>query len=234
MKTAIGYVRVSTESQLDGFGPEIQEEQILRLANAEGLTLVAMYRDEGISGAEDLSVRLGLADAIVALDEHPVLIVGRLDRIARDLMIQEKVLAECWATGAEVIPCSPSERVYCHPDDPEDPMRKLIRQFLGALAEYDRSNIKLRLTRGRRRKLATTGYAGGPVPYGWTDDAERQVLADVGIMRQRGSTWQEIADSLNAYRRFKRNGQAWTASEAHRAWSRHTTRNHPSNQDAML
>ena len=46
--------------------------------------------------------------------------------------------------GAEVFSTSDAEQGYLQ-DDPSDPSRKLIRQVLGAVAEYERAMIRLRL-----------------------------------------------------------------------------------------
>ena len=46
-------------------------------------------------------------------------------------------------------------------DDPDDPSRTLIRQVLGAVSQYERSMIALRLRSGRRRKAQHGGYAFG-------------------------------------------------------------------------
>lgn len=214
---AIDYTRVSTEAQLDGMGLAIQADATAELATAEGLELVAHYCDEGICGAEGLDVRQALAAALDDLAEHPgtVLIVPRLDRLARDLMVQEQVLADCWATGAVVLSCSPTERVYCQPDNPEDPARTLIRQVLGAVAAYERAMIRLRMAKGRRRRLRQTGWAGGPTPFGWDDPAEQAVLDDITTQRATGASWATVAASLNERGLFKRNGNPWTRQELH-------------------
>ena len=60
--------------------------------------------------------------------------VYRLDRLARDLIVQETVLAEVKRLGGEVFSTSAAEAGYLS-DDPDDPSRKLIRQVLGAVAE---------------------------------------------------------------------------------------------------
>jgi DNA invertase Pin-like site-specific DNA recombinase len=225
MTSAIGYLRVSTDEQVEhGTGLDIQRDAIAAYCAEHGVTLVAMHADEGISGKEGLDTRVALADALAELGPDVELIIYRLDRLARDLMVQETLLAEAWRTGATVASCSPTERVYCQPDSPDDPTRRLIRQVLGAVAEYDRSMIALRLRNGRRRKLASTGYAGGPEPYGWSSPAERQVLADVAAMRADGRTWDQVADILNYNGRVKRNGAPWTKAEIHRAAQRHRDR----------
>jgi DNA invertase Pin-like site-specific DNA recombinase len=51
-------------------------------------------------------------------------------------------------------------------DDPEDPSRRLIRQVLGAVSEYERAMIALRLRRGRAAKGARGGFAYGSPAFG--------------------------------------------------------------------
>ena len=223
---AAGYLRVSTETQLDGLGMDIQLDAVTALAAAEGLTLGPIFTDEGICGAEGLDTREGLADALDWLAEHPgaTLIIPRLDRLARDLMVQEQILADAWKVGATVLPCSETERTYCRPDDPDDPARKLIRTMLGAVAAYERDMIRNRLIKGRRRRIATDGYAGGPDPYGWRCDSERAVLAHVQARRTHGASWQRIADELNAGGKMKRNGRAWTPQALQKTHARAAAR----------
>jgi DNA invertase Pin-like site-specific DNA recombinase len=223
--TAVGYVRVSTDEQAEnGTGLDIQRDAIAAAAADLGAELLAVFADEGISGKEGLDTRVALADALAALGPDVTLIVYKLDRLARDLIVQEQILAEAWRVGAHVAPCSAAERVYCQPDDPNDPSRTLIRQILGAVAAYERSVIALRLRNGRRRKLRATGYAGGPQPFGHADKGERQTLDMVAAWRRHGCTWQWIADNLNETGRTKRNGGRWTRAEIQRVASRYHAR----------
>jgi DNA invertase Pin-like site-specific DNA recombinase len=221
-RDAISYLRVSTETQVDGFGLDIQRDDVAALTLNLNLNLVGEYVDEGICGAEGLDVRLALARALDYLGEHPgtILIIPKLDRLARDLMVQESILADAWKAGAEVLSCSETERTYCRPDSPDDPARTLIRQVLGAVAAYERSMIRLRMTRGRRRLLDQQGWAGGPEPYGWSNETEQLVLAEVTMHRQDRRTWAWISSRLNQTGRFKRNGANWTAQEIQRTHSR--------------
>jgi DNA invertase Pin-like site-specific DNA recombinase len=63
-------------------------------------------------------------------------------------------------------------------DDPNDPTRKLIRQVLGAVAEYERALVRLRLRSGKMAKRAKGGYIGGTVPYGFRIADDGTVIAD--------------------------------------------------------
>jgi DNA invertase Pin-like site-specific DNA recombinase len=204
----VGYLRVSTDEQMRGEGIEIQRDAIVADAAAAGANIAGWYADEAVSGSNGLENRTGVAEALGHLEGQPgtVLAVYRLDRLARDLIVQEQLLAEVWRVGGTVHSCSETEAAYCRPDDPDDPARKFIRQVLGAASEYERAMIRLRMTRGRRRAIAEYGWAGGPAPYGWRladagglepDAAETEVLDLIGAWRDDGWSWQSIADDLN-------------------------------------
>jgi DNA invertase Pin-like site-specific DNA recombinase len=205
MKVA-AYLRVSTDRQAEeGLGLAVQEHAIHDWASSHDHVIVGWFRDEGVSGSNGLEHRLGLADALEALKagEAGGLVVYRLDRLARDLVLQEHLLADIHRLGAEAFSTSAAEGSYLT-DDPDDPSRKLIRQVLGAVAEYERGMIALRLRSGRRRKAASGGYAFGAPPYGYRADGgslvaipdEQAALERMRSLRQGGLTYEAIARSL--------------------------------------
>ena len=149
----VAYLRVSTEVQAEGLGLDVQKAAITEWAGVHDHELVAELTDAGISGSNGLEARTGLANALTVLrrDDAEGIVVYRLDRLARDLIIQEQLLAEARQHGWRVFSTSTSEAAYLE-DDPGDPSRKMIRQVLGAVAEYERSMIALRLRSGRARK----------------------------------------------------------------------------------
>jgi DNA invertase Pin-like site-specific DNA recombinase len=226
LNSAAGYIRVSTEQQLDGFGLDIQRAAIEAEAEAQGLALGPVFADEGVSGGERLETREGLGAALTWLEEHRggTLIIPRLDRLARDLMIQESVLADIWKAGGHVWSCSETERAYCQPDSPDDPARTLIRQVLGAVAAYERAMIKLRMVRGRRKLIAEQGWAGGQYPYGWADETEAAVLRHVAARRQQGYAFSWIANELNDHGLLRRSGKPWAIQDLHRTFQRANNR----------
>jgi DNA invertase Pin-like site-specific DNA recombinase len=165
----VAYLRVSTDRQADeGLGLDIQEQTIRRWAKAHGHRVVGWYRDEGMSGTDGLDSRVGLGDALAALREGQAqgLVVYRLDRLARDSVLQEQLLREVWSLDGEVFSTAGGESNLR--DDPEDPSRKLIRKMLAATAEYERDMIALRMRSGRRRARERGFYAGdGSPPFGY-------------------------------------------------------------------
>ena len=93
----VGYLRVSTVDQAErGHGLDVQMRTISKWAKAHGHRIVRFYEDAGLSGSNGLDSRVALADALAAVRsrEADALIVYRLDRLARDLVLQETLLAE--------------------------------------------------------------------------------------------------------------------------------------------
>jgi DNA invertase Pin-like site-specific DNA recombinase len=144
------------------------------------------------------------------------IVVYRLDRLARDLIIQEQLLAEVRRMGGEVFSTSAAEAGYLT-DDPDDPSRKLIRQVLGAVSEYERSMISLRLRTGRRRKAEKGGFAYGSPHYGYraegkqlvADEDEQAALARIRELRGDGRSLREIAGVLEAEGFRPKRSQRW-------------------------
>jgi DNA invertase Pin-like site-specific DNA recombinase len=133
-------------------------------------------------------------------------VVYRLDRLARDLVLQESLLADIRRMGGELFTTSAAEASYLT-DDPDDPSRKLIRQVLGAVNEYERSMIRLRMRSGRAHKRATGAYAGdGSPPYGYRAEGgdlvpvpeEQAVIARIREMRAAGASLRQIGTTLTA------------------------------------
>src|SRR5512132_162390 len=146
------YVRVSTGKQVEeGLGLVDQERACRAWARQHGHQVLAVFRDEGVSGTKELEHRLGLAEALAAVKDGRAgaIVVYRLDRLARDLVLQEQLLAEVWRSGELFSTAGGEANLH---DDPEDPSRRLIRQVLGAVSEYERAMIALRLRRGRAAK----------------------------------------------------------------------------------
>jgi DNA invertase Pin-like site-specific DNA recombinase len=218
MKLA-AYLRVSTDRQAEeGLGLEVQEQAIKTWARANGHRVALWARDEGVSGSNGLDTRVGLADALEAIKDGRVrgLVVYRLDRIARDHVLQEQLLAEIRRIGGEAFSTSSAEASYLC-DDPDDPSRKLIRQVLGAVNEYERAIIALRLRAGRRRKADNGGYAYGAPPFGYRvegrelieDLAEQDALGRMIEWRANGLSYRAIAAALAEEGYAPKRGATW-------------------------
>jgi DNA invertase Pin-like site-specific DNA recombinase len=70
-------------------------------------------------------------------------------------VLQEILLRESAPPGGALLSATPGENELLR--DPDDPTRKLMRQMLGAFAEYEKAIIALRLAAGRAAKRASGG-----------------------------------------------------------------------------
>jgi DNA invertase Pin-like site-specific DNA recombinase len=181
--------------------------------------LVAMHVDAGESGSNGLDRRVGLGDALDAVQDGTAggIVVQCLDRFSRDMVLQETLLREVWQVGGEVFTCSDAEAVYLHRDDPEDPARQLIREILGSVAAYERRMVALRLRRGKRRKAQRKGFVGGRPPYGSQvvdrelarDEAEAAAVERIRMLRAEGRSFREIGTTLADEGFRPRRGGRW-------------------------
>jgi len=162
MTKAFAYLRVSGKGQVNGDGFPLQLKAIREYAKAHDIRIVKIYREEGVSGTKDMENRPALLEMMHALHSNGVklILVEKLDRLARDLMIQETIIGDLRKYGFELV--SVAEPDLCK----DDPTRKLMRQIFGAIAEYEKTMIVIKLSGARQRKKARTGRCEGRKPYG--------------------------------------------------------------------
>ena len=130
------------------------------------------------------------------------MLIERLDRLARDLMIQEHIIQDLQRRGIALV--SVAEPDLCS----DDPTRKLMRQIMGAIAEYDKAMVVLKLRGARQRAKAKTGRCEGAKPYG-TKAGESDVLDRMRTLRKSGASFQAIAGVLNKDAISSRRGSKW-------------------------
>lgn len=165
--------RVSTAGQVvDGYGLDAQEADCRRWAKAqtaERVRIVHVVTDGdakgGKSGVSLLDERPGLMEAVewIAEGRADGIVAPNLDRLARELTVQEAVLSYVWALAGRVYTADHGEHLE---DDASDPMRTAMRQMRGVFHQLDRGLIVKRLTEGRTAKGSKGGYAYGAPRYG--------------------------------------------------------------------
>lgn len=213
----VAYLRVSTDLQAErGLGLVVQERSIRSWARANGHRVVAVHRDEGVSGSNGVEDREGLPAALELLRDRraDALAVARLDRLARALTVQEAILGRVWAFGGEVVTADAGLVLR---DDPDDPMRTAMRQMAGVFAQLDRSLITKRLRDGRRLKAERGGFAYGAPPLGKRpvrgelvdDPDEARTVARIRELHADGRSLREIAAALTQEGHRTKRGGRW-------------------------
>ena len=214
MKKIIAYCRVSTDNQKEEGTIELQVEAIKDYCKSRDLELVEIFKDEGISGG--LENRPALADLFSFLEEVKdidAVVIFKLDRLARDLYIQEHIIKKLEALNVGLISTKEPNLAS------DDPMRKAFRQFMGIVAELEKSFITMRLSGGRINKAKKGRYAGGGVAIGYKSEGkelvisgeEAEIVKKIYKLRRSRKGLREIARTLNENNIPTARGGKWYA-----------------------
>jgi DNA invertase Pin-like site-specific DNA recombinase len=192
---AFYYIRVSGKGQIDGDGFPRQRETIQRYAKRHQIELEREFCEKGVSGTKDAFDREALTELFVAIKANDIrlVLVERADRLARDLMISEILLGEFRKIGVKVISAECGTELTV---EDNDPTKKLIRQVLGAISEWEKSVVVQKLRSARMRIRKTDGRCEGRKPYGFTE-SEKTIINKMLEYRSNGRSIADIANQLN-------------------------------------
>ena len=204
MVKAFAYLRVSGKGQVKGDGFPRQLHAIKSYAAAHEIKMVRVFREEGVTGAKESMDRPAWAEMMTALHGNGVrtIVIEKLDRLARDLMVQEVTIADLQKNGFTLISVAEPDLMAT------DPTRILMRQLMGAVAQYDKSQIVLKLRGARMRKRANEGRCEGRKPFGYYP-GEAKALERICALRNEGLGFDRIAARLNAEGVPTRTKKAW-------------------------
>jgi DNA invertase Pin-like site-specific DNA recombinase len=217
---AIGYLRVSSAKQAkedrDGF-PR-QRAAIRAYCAGKRIELLEEHEDAGVSGTVPLEGRDGLSTALQRCGElgATVLVVEKADRLGRDLIVSEMAVRLFAEAGVSIVTADTGQSLT---DADSDPSRKLIRQVLNAVAEYERSALVAKLRAARERKRRNGGHAVGCYRFGEHPDRpdEAETLARIRALRRKATgkrlpSLAVIATILTTEGRKSRSQRPWTVT----------------------
>ena len=220
---AVSYLRCSGLGQVDGDTWDRQTAAITKYAKHHGIEVVDEFRDAGVSGTKDLDNRPGLAALLDRVESNGVkiVLVENATRLARDLMVGEVILQQLTNAGCKVIAADSGTDLTA---DSDDPTRRLIRQVLGAVAEFDRRVTVMKLRAARERKRSRGQRCEGRKPFGCLP-GEAETLARIRELRRkppygRRRSLQQVCDYLNAEGLPTRSGKPWTKQAVNRILGR--------------
>ena len=215
-RTAVGYVRVSTDMQAnDGLSLDAQRHAIQAYCSAQGLQLFKIYQDVESGGKAN---RLGLAEALST--KADVVVVLKFDRLSRSIRHFCEMYEQHFADGArELVAIRESIRL-------DSALGRALVSILLVFAQMEREATGER-TREAISHIRRNGYHFGKVPYGHkaipaphnpryrilVDDPEEQkVLAKIKELVESGHGLTETAALLNVEQVTPPQGERWTIS----------------------
>lgn len=182
-RKAFGYMRTSSATNVgeDKDSHQRQRAAIEGWAQRNGFDVVEWFYDAAVSGADPVDARPGFAAMLAALeapreglgapppadaDKHPhpsadkkYILVESPDRFARDLIVQLTGHDLLKARGVELIATSAPTHFT-----EDTPTAVLVRQMLGAIAQFEKASLVAKLAAARTRKRLQTGACEGRKP----------------------------------------------------------------------
>src|SRR6476660_5465713 len=156
LQPAVAYLRTSSAANVgaDKDSDKRRRAAVDAFAKHARFTIVGEYYDAAVSVA-DLQ-RLAANGAKTTIVESP-------DRFARDLAVQLAGHDMLKALGIAIIPASAPD--FCTEDTPT---AVLVRQVLGAIAQFEKASSVAKLAAARKRKREREGRCEGRKPLSET------------------------------------------------------------------
>lgn len=217
MTTAVAYLRTSSRTNVDGDSAPRQRQAIDAYAKRHGITVVREFHDAAVSGADPIDTRPGFQSLLeyLAGNGARVILIENASRFARDLAVQLAGHKLLEALGYELIPVDAPNHFT---DD--TPTAAMVRQILGAVAEFEKAQLvaKLRGARDRRSKALGRRVEGN---HGYKVDSpdlikEAKRLARKSPKTGKARSLREIAAELAAAGHVTAKGQPFSASQVAR------------------
>ncbi len=155
-RTAVAYYRTSSATNVgaDKDSLKRQQDAVRACAMAQRLAIVHEYYDAAVSGADPVHGRPGFAEMLAYMLSNGArtIVVENASRFARDLIVQETGYQMLRAKGIELIAADSPDSFIS-----DTPTAVLIRQILGAVAQFDKATLVHKLRGARDRKSVQLG-----------------------------------------------------------------------------
>ena len=219
-KTAIGYVRVSTQEQAtEGVSLDAQRDRLRAYCKVHAIKLIDIKADEGISGSTLERPGLQAALQVIKRGRANTLIVAKLDRLSRSLRDVCTLVEDFFG----------DERYHllslCGMVNTHSAAGRMVLMNLANYNQFEREMISER-TRDALQHMRAQGVRLGPAPYGYEFSHEvdhkgrrilvplaheQEVLGKIKSMRADGLRLHEIARRLNEAQIPARRHGVWRA-----------------------
>ena len=159
--TAVVYLRVSTEEQVDNYSLETQETGCIQEAQRRGFKILQIFKEEGKS-AKTIQGRPMLLELLALCSkrqrEIDAVIIYRVDRLARQTIDYLQIRARL--ARMEITVISVNEPTG------DSPMDKLTETLLAGIAQFENEVRSERSKQGLRARFLS-GLSNGLVPIGY-------------------------------------------------------------------
>ncbi len=161
MNKALGYTRVSSIEQVDGYSLENQADAIKEFANRENIDLVKIYVEKGKSAKNTDRAELQKLLSYCSKNSNSVdhIIIFDLQRLARNLEDQLTIMSKLNRYNITLLSVKEN--------NDNSPSGKCLRNILGVFNEYDNDIRREKSNAGMLKALEEGRWIFG-VPFGYS------------------------------------------------------------------
>jgi DNA invertase Pin-like site-specific DNA recombinase len=189
---AIAYLRTSSSTNVgaDKDSDKRQRAAIAEFAKSAGYQIIAEHYDAAVSGADPIDQRPGFAAMLeqIAGNGVRVILIESPDRFARDLTVQLIGHNKLKDLGVTLVPTTASDHFTT-----DTPTAVMIRQVLGAIAQFEKAQLVARMKAARDRKIAAGEKCGGRKSHA---EIRPDMVKLAKKLRRRKRSLREIAAAL--------------------------------------
>jgi len=160
IKKAVAYLRTSSAANVgaDKDSDKRQLAAIEAFSKTMGFDVVEVFYDAAVSGADPVTERPGFMEMLnrVVSNGAKTILVESPDRFARDLAVQLAGHDMLKSMGIALIPATAPDFFT-----EDTPTAVLVRQVLGAIAQFEKASTVAKLATARKRKREMIGKCEG-------------------------------------------------------------------------
>ena len=168
------YTRVSTAMQVDAYSLDAQKNDLEEFARHNNYKIIRHYSDQGYSGKSiegRPQFKQMLADIADPTQPHPrYILCYKLSRFGRNITDTLNSLNYLKEHGVD-LKCSKDQMI-----DSSNEFGEAIIALLSIFSQMERENILAQTFAGRRQKAVEGKWNGGPAPFGYRLDKDRDSL----------------------------------------------------------
>jgi DNA invertase Pin-like site-specific DNA recombinase len=215
-KPALAYLRTSSAANV-GEDKDSHKRQLAAIESYAGRAgfeiVLPPFNDEAVKGTDPVESRPGFKALLDHLAEHPdvrTILVETASRFARDQIVQETGYRMLKARGICLVAVdSPDSFIG------DTPTADLIRQVLGAVAQFEKAMVVSKLRVARERKRAAKGKCEGRKSHA---EMRPDLVREVHRLRRQSPrtgakrSYREIATTLAGDGHLNMHGRPYAAA----------------------
>jgi DNA invertase Pin-like site-specific DNA recombinase len=219
MKKFVAYYRVSRKEQgISGLGLSAQKSSVLKYVDSQEGTIIEEFTE--IETGTNKRVRVEIQKAIqLAKDENAILIIAKLDRLARNVNFVSSLMDAGIEFLAVDMPTANNFTIHIFSALAEQEAKLISSRTKLALQELKKKNVKL----GSPKNLTDDARAKGLLKIkqnAMANDNNRQAKSIIANCREKGMSYRKIAGYLNELNFKTRYGNKFLAPTVQQLYNR--------------